>query len=39
MVDKNPADKAAALYLQRCEYYVKHGLPHDWQGVTTMDEK
>ncbi len=34
--DKNPADKAAALYLKRCEYYAKHGLPHDWQGVTIM---
>lgn len=35
--DINPHDKAAQLYLKRCTYYEKHGVPLDWEGVSSFD--
>lgn len=39
IVNINPHDKAAQLYLKRCSYYEKHGVPLDWEGVFSFDEK
>ncbi len=39
IVSINPYDKAAELYLKRCTYYEKHGVPLDWEGVSSFDEK
>jgi two-component system sensor histidine kinase ChiS len=39
IVNINPHDKAAELYLKRCNYYEKHGVPLDWEGVSSFDEK
>ena len=32
-------DKVAQIYLQRCEYWQKHGVPHSWEGVEILTEK
>jgi adenylate cyclase len=32
-------DKAAALYLERCQEYLKNPPPEDWDGVYTLTEK
>ena len=29
----NPFDKAAKVYLERSEYYQKHGTPENWTGI------
>jgi adenylate cyclase len=39
IVSINPYDKAAELYLKRCTYYKAHGVPLDWEGVSSFDEK
>lgn len=35
----NPSDRAALLYLKRCEKYIKQGTPKDWSGIEAMSEK
>jgi signal transduction histidine kinase/class 3 adenylate cyclase/ActR/RegA family two-component response regulator len=35
----NPQDKAALLYVKRCERYQQYGVPEGWEGVEAMDEK
>jgi len=37
--EKNPADKAAQLYLKRCAQFMVQGVPSDWMGVETMEKK
>lgn len=32
-------DKAAALYLERCQQYLKNAPPDDWDGVYSLTEK
>jgi two-component system sensor histidine kinase ChiS len=32
-------DKAAQIYLERCEYYRDKALPADWDGVEALTEK
>jgi len=39
VLDINPGDAAARLYLQRSEHYTSHGVPIDWQGVAVMEAK
>jgi|JI8StandDraft_1071087.scaffolds.fasta_scaffold03377_4 adenylate cyclase len=39
IVSINPHDKAAELYLKRCSYYEVHGVPLDWEGVSSFDDK
>jgi len=34
-----PQDKAASFYLERCEYYMEHGTPEDWEGVEALAQK
>jgi len=34
-----PDDKAAQLYLVRCEHYILEGKPKDWDGAFVLDEK
>ena len=36
-IDKN--DKAAALHLERCQYWLTNPPPEDWDGVWTLTEK
>ncbi|MBW4682562.1 MAG: response regulator [Microcoleus vaginatus WJT46-NPBG5] len=35
----NPQDKAAMLYVKRCQEYLHYDVPQGWEGVTTLDFK
>jgi len=35
----NPADKAARLYVERCDYFIGSPPPADWNGVWIMEGK
>ncbi len=37
--EANLHDRAAALYINRCEKIIHTGLPDDWDGVLIMDTK
>jgi len=39
VLDANPDDKTARLYLERSAQFMVQGVPDDWQGVETMDSK
>ena len=39
VIGRNPEDKAAKLYYERCAYFKEHGLPPDWEGVQALDSK
>ena len=30
-------DKAAQIYLKRCEQFLKHGVPDNWESVETLE--
>ena len=29
----NLQDRAATMYVERCEYYQRHGVPEEWSGI------
>ncbi|EDN72215.1 adenylate/guanylate cyclase [Beggiatoa sp. SS] len=35
----HPDDKAAQIYLGRCQHWQKVGVPDDWEGVEALDSK
>ncbi|HBB35494.1 MAG TPA: guanylate cyclase, partial [Cyanobacteria bacterium UBA9273] len=35
----NPDDRAALLYVKRCQHYQQYGVPEGWEGVTDLDFK
>lgn len=35
----NPHDRAARLYLERSAHFMIAGVPQDWMGIETMNEK
>jgi hypothetical protein len=39
VLGQNPKDKGAKLYLQRSEYYGLKGVPLDWEGIDTIENK
>jgi two-component system sensor histidine kinase ChiS len=39
VLEKNPEDLAARIYLKRCANYMVKGVPSDWTGVETLLEK
>jgi len=39
VLEQNPADLAARIYLKRCATYMVNGIPPDWIGVETLFEK
>jgi two-component system sensor histidine kinase ChiS len=39
VLEQNPADLAARIYLKRCANYMVNGVPGDWTGVETLLEK
>jgi len=39
VLERNPADLAARIYLKRCANYMVNGVPTDWSGVETLLEK
>lgn len=36
---RNPADKAAEIYLKRCQFFLQNGYTNDWDGITHWDVK
>ncbi len=32
----NKHDKAASVYIERCNKFIKHGVPEDWDGIETI---
>ena len=39
VLDVNPNDEAAILYLRRVEQLIEYGVPVDWEGITILTEK
>jgi two-component system sensor histidine kinase ChiS len=39
VLEENPADLAAGIYLKRSAHYMVTGVPPDWTGVETLLEK
>ncbi|MCT7989148.1 CHASE2 domain-containing protein [Laspinema olomoucense] len=39
ILNTNPSDRAALLYLQRCEKYIQQGVPKDWAGIEAITQK
>lgn len=39
VIEENPSDLAARIYLKRCATYMVSGVPSDWTGVETLLEK
>ena len=39
VLEINPEDKTAILYLQRSAHYVVDGVPKEWEGIETIDIK
>lgn len=39
VIQVNSGDKAAALYIKRCENFIKLGIPADWSGIEEMTSK
>ncbi len=39
VLEKNPGDLAARIYLKRCANYMVNGVPPDWTGVETLLDK
>jgi DNA-binding response OmpR family regulator len=39
VLEQNPADLAARIYLKRCANYMVNSVPPDWTGVETLFEK
>jgi two-component system sensor histidine kinase ChiS len=33
ILEINPQDRAAKMYIERCEYYQKHGVADQWSGI------
>jgi DNA-binding response OmpR family regulator/class 3 adenylate cyclase len=36
VLEKNPEDKAALIYLKRCASYMVQGVPADWTGIEDL---
>jgi class 3 adenylate cyclase len=39
VLQTNPDDEAAYLYVRRCEHFEQDGVPADWEGVVVLEEK
>ncbi|MBK6907316.1 MAG: GAF domain-containing protein [Rhodocyclaceae bacterium] len=39
VVGINPHDKAAHMYIERCEHFIANPPPDDWDGVWVMESK
>jgi len=39
VLEKDPSDLAARIYLKRCANYMVNGVPPEWTGVETLSEK
>ncbi len=39
ILQRHPTDKAAQLYMERCQYYQRLGTPPGWDGVVALEHK
>ncbi len=39
VLEKDPKDKAAEKYIERCRFLLKNGIEKDWDGVEKLDVK
>jgi two-component system sensor histidine kinase ChiS len=39
VLQENPEDKAARIYLERSAHYMVNGVPEDWTGVEVLTKK
>lgn len=39
VLERDPADKAAKIYIEACAQMLEHSLPKDWEGAIVMDAK
>jgi hypothetical protein len=39
VLQQNPGDSAAQLYLKRTTYFLEYGTPPDWEGIEAINEK
>jgi class 3 adenylate cyclase len=39
VLQENPTDRAAMLYLQRASHFMIHGAPPDWSGIEVLTQK
>jgi len=39
ILDISVEDKAAQIYLKRCEHFQKGGVPDDWDGIEALESK
>jgi two-component system sensor histidine kinase ChiS len=39
VLEENPEDKAARIYLKRCANYMVQGVPEGWTGVESLTKK
>jgi adenylate cyclase len=39
LIQSNPEDRVAGLYIERCEAYIKQPPPADWDAVRNLTEK
>ena len=39
IIEKNQNDMAAKTYLERCNRFIKSGVPEDWDGITIIKWK
>jgi class 3 adenylate cyclase/ligand-binding sensor domain-containing protein len=38
-LSKYPEDRAAAVYIRRCDHYLENGIENHWDGVSRLDFK
>jgi two-component system, sensor histidine kinase ChiS len=39
VLQQDPEDKAARIYLKRCAHNMVHGVPDDWASIETLNCK
>jgi len=39
VLQQDPEDKAACIYLKRCAHNMVNGVPEDWTGIETLNRK
>ncbi len=39
ILDIDPKDKTAELYIHRCNFYLKNGTDPNWDGIEKLDFK
>jgi adenylate cyclase len=39
VIQEDPKDKAALIYIDRCKFYLKNGVALDWDGIEKLDFK